>query len=192
VYSERRKFSSCLQLKAMKFFNAGFYKKNTSITTKIIELEKEISSLKKNKINLITHIQLLSIQVVHAKNTKRRYISKIHAVFKMQNNNMGVTSIQATVNCTKAVYEFLTEHTPTHWKNFIKPVYQFLTGLNNIECLPARNHTHEISDMILTWIEEFQNYIENISDLFGDELLDVEDILSLDTNKLKRIFASWN
>ncbi|KAF0551168.1 hypothetical protein F8M41_023584 [Gigaspora margarita] len=28
---------------------------------------------------------------------------------------MGVTSIQATVNCTKAVYKFLTEHIPTHW-----------------------------------------------------------------------------
>ncbi|RIB27343.1 hypothetical protein C2G38_2160853 [Gigaspora rosea] len=47
--------------------------------------------------------------------------------------------------------------------------------------LPAGNRAHEIPDMVLTWIEEFQNYIENISDIFGNELLDVEDILSLDT-----------
>ncbi|RIB29942.1 hypothetical protein C2G38_2154176 [Gigaspora rosea] len=164
----------------MKFFNAGFYKKNTSITTKIIELEKEISSLKKNKINLITHIQLLSIQVVHAKNTKRRYISKIHANI---HQHIGFAKANASTIFSEVLQ--ICNETSLDPKNC-----HFC--LNNIECLPARNHTHEISDMILTWIEEFQNYIENISDLFGDELLDVEDILSLDTNKLKRIFASWN
>ncbi|CAG8767886.1 132_t:CDS:2, partial [Dentiscutata erythropus] len=104
--------------------------KNTSIqaiTTKIIELEKEISFLKKDKINLTAHIRSLSIQVVHARDTKKRYISKIRIAIQnakqVQPNqlcsteisNMGVTLIQTTVNCTKAVYEFLTGHTPTYW-----------------------------------------------------------------------------
>ncbi|CAG8635007.1 22265_t:CDS:2, partial [Gigaspora rosea] len=71
-------FSSYLQLKAVEFLNTGFYKKNTSIQaimTKIIELEKDISSLKKDKTNLTAHIRSLSMQLVRARDTKRRYIS---------------------------------------------------------------------------------------------------------------------
>ncbi|CAG8787821.1 9670_t:CDS:1, partial [Racocetra persica] len=45
---------------------------------------------------------------------------------------------------------------------------------NNISTLPPGHRAHEMPDKIILWIQELQNYLENIYILFGDELADAE------------------
>lgn len=84
VYSRREQegviISPYLQNKAMEFLNSGLYQKESFIQemkSKIKELEKENLHLNKDKANLNSRIHSLSMQVIQARNAKRKQISKI-------------------------------------------------------------------------------------------------------------------
>ncbi|CAB4406048.1 unnamed protein product [Rhizophagus irregularis] len=99
-----------LQIKAVEFLNSGLYKKESStqaMEDKIKELEKENLQLKKDKAKLSSPKSLF-------KEGKKEYTAEfIKLAIKI--SNMGHISIQTTVDCTKAVFEFLTGYTLTNW-----------------------------------------------------------------------------
>ncbi|CAB4406047.1 unnamed protein product [Rhizophagus irregularis] len=65
---------------------------------------------------------------------------------------------------------FLTNYDP------VPQIY----GSDGVECLPAGNRAHEMPDMTLMWIEKLQNNVENIFDLFGEELYETESFMPSD------------
>ncbi|PKY45847.1 hypothetical protein RhiirA4_460525 [Rhizophagus irregularis] len=116
-----------LQIKAVEFLNSGLYKKESStqaMEDKIKELEKENLQLKKDKAKLssptiqrtkkIQPNQFRCAAKSLFKEGKKEYTAEfIKLAIKI--SNMGHISIQTTVDCTKAVFEFLTGYTLTNW-----------------------------------------------------------------------------
>ncbi|GET56581.1 hypothetical protein GLOIN_2v1761399 [Rhizophagus irregularis DAOM 181602=DAOM 197198] len=51
---------------------------------------------------------------------------------------------------------------------------------NGLEYLPAGNQAHKMSDMVSVWIEKLRNSIDNVFDIFGEELYEAENLLPID------------
>ncbi|CAG8599717.1 10792_t:CDS:2 [Dentiscutata erythropus] len=120
--------STYLQKKAREFVDASFYKPKSTINLlelKNKNLKYKIQGLKRNKFTTNALLRLFSIKVARAKTLKQRQISKIPADI----SNIGQTSICATVECTKIIYQFLTREMPQHWS--IVVYQQQLEGLFN-------------------------------------------------------------
>ncbi|CAG8821439.1 38938_t:CDS:2, partial [Gigaspora margarita] len=283
--------STHLQKKALKFVDSGIYKHHYTINaleSRFKFLKKEIRRLENNRSSLNTKVHSLSMQLVKAKQSKKKQISKIRVaiqkakqikpnqfrnaaskLFKINHkeysakfvklatdiSTIGHTSIRATVECTKAVFQFLTGESPqqwiapstlarwnkevaalsfsqncpkenssrffgygimvdestrgekkvliicfSHWNNIKEEpvitvakltdlthcnaktvsatVFETCQHKNQKVTLPPGNRAHEMPDKMLIWIKDLQNCLDNIYELFGEELADAKHELN--------------
>ncbi|CAG8783542.1 10829_t:CDS:2 [Dentiscutata erythropus] len=121
--------STYLQKKAFKFVDSGLYKHHYTINaleSRSKFLKKEIHQLEKNRLSLNTKIYSFSMQL-NAKQIKpTQFRNAVSKLFKVNNkeysaefvklatdiSTIGHTSIRATVECTKAVFQLLTGESP--------------------------------------------------------------------------------
>ncbi|CAJ0840240.1 12031_t:CDS:2 [Entrophospora sp. SA101] len=115
-------YSSYIQKKAKEFVNSSIYKQSSSISLKMKEVKAKetkknhVSKLRQSiqKTKQITPNQLQNAIKKMIKENKKQYTPEfVELVTKI--SNTGSISISSTVECTRAIMQFLTGEKPDHW-----------------------------------------------------------------------------
>ncbi|CAG8497842.1 12725_t:CDS:2 [Dentiscutata erythropus] len=159
-------YSTYLQLKAAEFINSELYKK-TSLRIQSLSMQVTCAKKKQKK-----HISKIRSAIQKAKQVQpnqfhhmaKKLFKKNKKVYTAEFvklvtdiSNMGVISIQASVDCTKAMYKFLTGDMPTHWisPSIVAKWNKDIAALLYYENQPNQNTRIQISGS--------NNRIENIT-----------------------------